>query len=133
MCILFSALDKKDVYMLTSTLDYKMFSLAFKNKRNDLMNGTIPISFHSTEVFLYSMLYPFNVQDMAPYAFDANARIKHFGDQIGVTDRYTGYRSNLTRGSREPVKMDTYWMDKKSLTGFMNPVSRSHTCKQKMG
>lgn len=64
---------------------------------------------------------------LGPYSYGATDRIKQFGDHIGVTDRYTGYRHNLTRGSRDPFKMETSWMDKGQTTGFMNPVSRSHT------
>ncbi|KAK7107325.1 hypothetical protein V1264_015270 [Littorina saxatilis] len=68
------------------------------------------------------------IQDnLAAYTYGATDRIKQFGDHIGVTDRYTGYRNNLTRGSRDPFKMETSWMDKGQVTGFMNPLSRSHT------
>jgi len=66
-------------------------------------------------------------EDMAPYTYGATDRIKQFGDHVGVTDRYTGYRHNLTRSSREPFKMETSWMDKGRTQGYMNPVSRSHT------
>ncbi|KAK7503275.1 hypothetical protein BaRGS_00005540 [Batillaria attramentaria] len=66
-------------------------------------------------------------EDLEPYTFTATDRIRQFGDHIGVTDRYTGYRHNLTRGSRDPFKMETSWMDKGKLTAFMNPASRSHT------
>lgn len=48
---------------------------------------------------------------MAPFTTGAADRIKQFGDHIGVTDRYTGYRNNLTRGSRDPFKMGSSWMD----------------------
>ncbi|XP_076444468.1 uncharacterized protein LOC143282679 [Babylonia areolata] len=66
-------------------------------------------------------------QDLEPFTYGATDRIKQFGDHIGVTDRYTGYRHNLTRGSRDPFKMETSWMDKGRTTGFMNPLSRSNT------
>ncbi|KAL8593750.1 hypothetical protein ACOMHN_032356 [Nucella lapillus] len=66
-------------------------------------------------------------QDLVPYTYGATDRIKQFGDHIGVTDRYTGYRHNLTRGSRDLFKMETSWMDKGRTTGFMNPMTRSHT------
>lgn len=68
------------------------------------------------------------IQDeMAPYSYGASDRIRQFGDHVGVTDRYTGYRNNLTRGSQEPFKMETQWMDKGQTTGFMNPLSRPQT------
>lgn len=51
-------------------------------------------------------------QDMAPFTVGAADRVKQFGDHIGVTDRYTGYRNNLTRGTREPFKLGVSWMDK---------------------
>lgn len=50
--------------------------------------------------------------EIQPYASEAFDRLRQFSDHIGVTDRYTGYRNNLTRGSREPFKLDTYWMRK---------------------
>lgn len=40
----------------------------------------------------------------------ARKRLDQFADTIGVTDRFTGYRNNLSRGSRDPLKLDTYWM-----------------------
>ena len=65
-------------------------------------------------------------QDMAPFTYGAADRIKQFGDHIGVTDRYTGYRNNLTRGTREPFKLGTSWMDKTTKGGrLINNLSRS--------
>ena len=49
---------------------------------------------------------------MAPFTQGAADRVRQFGDHIGVTDRYTGYRNNLTRGTRDPFKLGTSWMDK---------------------
>jgi len=66
-------------------------------------------------------------QEIAPFTASAADRIKQFGDTMGVTDRYTGYRANLTRGTREPFKMETGWMDKRGETGLMNSLARSHT------
>lgn len=66
-------------------------------------------------------------QELAPYTYTATDRIRQFGDHVGVTDRFTGYRHNLTRGSRDPFKMETSWMDKGRLTAFMNPADRSKT------
>jgi len=66
-------------------------------------------------------------KEIAPFTSSAADRIKQFGDTMGVTDRYTGYRANLTRGTRDPFKMETGWMDKKGETGLMNSLARSHT------
>lgn len=66
-------------------------------------------------------------QDLEPFTYTATDRIRQFGDHVGVTDRYTGYRHNLTRGSRDPFKMETSWMEKGKTTAFMSPASRSHT------
>ncbi|XP_005108686.1 uncharacterized protein LOC101862217 [Aplysia californica] len=66
-------------------------------------------------------------KDMEPYTLDAADRIKQFGDTMGVTDRYTGYRQNLTRGTRDSFKMQTSWMDKNGEIGLMNNLDRSHT------
>jgi hypothetical protein len=67
------------------------------------------------------------LQEMAPFTFQATDRIKQFGDHVGVTDRYTGYRHNLTRTSQDPTKMQQSWMDPGKVTGFMNPTQRSYT------
>ncbi|CAH1798796.1 unnamed protein product [Owenia fusiformis] len=55
-------------------------------------------------------------QNLFPQAQAAHDRIKQFCDHIGVTDRYTGYRHNLTRGSRDPVKLGFAWVDPKKNT-----------------
>ncbi|BFZ10247.1 hypothetical protein BsWGS_13285 [Bradybaena similaris] len=65
-------------------------------------------------------------QILEPYAYDSADRIKQFGDTLGVTDRYTGYRQNLTRGTRDPFRMQTNWMDKAGELGLMNKLTRSH-------
>ena len=62
-------------------------------------------------------------QDLDPHTYQAAERIRQFGDHIGVTDSYTGYRHNLTRGSREPFKMRTAWMDKNNNTGYMGALN----------
>jgi len=64
---------------------------------------------------------------LEPYTAGAADRIKQFGDTIGVTDRYNGYRANLTRGDRDPFRMETSWMDKQGELGRMNNLPRCHT------
>ncbi|XP_033741158.1 uncharacterized protein LOC117327984 [Pecten maximus] len=59
-------------------------------------------------------------QELGPYTMNAADRVKQFGDQVGVTDRYTGYRNNLTRGSRQPFCMSTSWMDQSAPQGYMD-------------
>jgi len=66
-------------------------------------------------------------QDMEPFTANASDRIKQFGDAMGVTDRYTGYRANLTRGTRDPFKMETKWVDPSGELGLMNSLTRSNT------
>lgn len=58
-------------------------------------------------------------REIAPFTHGAADRIKQFGDHIGVTDRYTGYRNNLTRGTREPFQLGTSWMDKTAKGGYL--------------
>ncbi|XP_048766128.1 uncharacterized protein LOC125673558 [Ostrea edulis] len=55
--------------------------------------------------------------------YNAADRIRQFGDFVGVTDRYTGYRHNLSRGSREPVRMETKWADKTRRTEYINTLN----------
>lgn len=67
-------------------------------------------------------------QEMNPFTHGAADRIRQFGDHIGVTDRYTGYRNNLTRGTREPFKLGTSWMDKGTQGGYlMSSFDRSNS------
>lgn len=62
-------------------------------------------------------------QDLDPHTYQAADRIRQFGDHIGVTDSYTGYRNNLSRGSREPFQMRTAWADKNCNTGYMGALN----------
>lgn len=48
---------------------------------------------------------------MRPYAHDSFTRLKQYCDDVGVTDRYTGYRNNLNRGNRHPVDLAFSWYD----------------------
>ncbi|XP_060555100.1 uncharacterized protein LOC132715990 [Ruditapes philippinarum] len=67
-------------------------------------------------------------QDMTPFTHGAADRVRQFGDHIGVTDRYTGYRNNLTRGTRDPFKLGTSWMDKSIQGGQLrSSFARSNT------
>lgn len=59
--------------------------------------------------------------ELHPYAKSAQGRINQFCDYIGVTDRYTGYRHNLTRGSRDPTKLGMAWLN----PATNNPYERS--------
>ncbi|WAR07084.1 hypothetical protein MAR_017042 [Mya arenaria] len=66
--------------------------------------------------------------ELNTFTTGAADRIKQFGDHIGVTDRYTGYRNNLTRGSREPFKLGTSWVDKNTQGGYLrSSFQRSNT------
>ncbi|CAI9721650.1 Hypothetical predicted protein [Octopus vulgaris] len=40
----------------------------------------------------------------------SNDRIQLFSDNTGVTDRYTGYRNNLTKQSKQPFIYEPDWM-----------------------
>ncbi|KAL5009507.1 hypothetical protein ScPMuIL_011812 [Solemya velum] len=40
-------------------------------------------------------------KELFPFTYGAADRIRQFSDHVGVTDRFTGYRHNLTRTSRE--------------------------------
>uniref|UniRef100_A0A1I8HQ41 DUF1311 domain-containing protein n=1 Tax=Macrostomum lignano TaxID=282301 RepID=A0A1I8HQ41_9PLAT len=48
-------------------------------------------------------------REFDPNALAAHNRVQRFCDWVGVTDRFTGYRNNLTRGSREPLRFDPQW------------------------
>lgn len=48
-------------------------------------------------------------REFDPNAVAAHDRVQRFCDWVGVTDRFTGYRNNLTRGSREPMQFNPQW------------------------
>jgi len=48
---------------------------------------------------------------MIPFVHNSVRRIQHFCDHVGVTDRYTGYRNNLNRGNRDPLRLGYSWLD----------------------
>ncbi|KAF6037915.1 hypothetical protein EB796_003764 [Bugula neritina] len=72
---------------------------------------------------LGSIKRPINpeLNDLHPYAKSAQGRIDQFCDYIGVTDRYTGYRHNLTRGSRDPTKLGMAWLDPSQRNSYSTP------------
>ncbi|CAL1545809.1 unnamed protein product [Lymnaea stagnalis] len=93
---------------------------------NSVVNGKQENQIRELHQWTISVLK--NAQrELESYTFDAADRIKQFGDTIGVTDRYTGYRNNLSRGTRDPFQMKTTWMDKAGELGLMNNLTRSHT------
>jgi len=49
-------------------------------------------------------------QDMVTHASSSADRIRQFCDNVGVTDRYTGYRHNLNRGQRDPQRLGNAWL-----------------------
>lgn len=60
---------------------------------------------------------------MNPYVSSSVDHIKQFCDHVGVTERYTGYRHNLNRGNRDPVRLGYSWLDnqkKNALNGTLN-------------
>lgn len=62
-------------------------------------------------------------KDMAPFAGQSTERIKQFCDHIGVTDRYTGFRNNLNRGSRDPKSLGYSWMDSAKQNPYNNTLN----------
>ncbi|XP_014783976.1 uncharacterized protein LOC106879062 isoform X2 [Octopus bimaculoides] len=47
---------------------------------------------------------------LEPHVTTSNDRIQLFSDNTGVTDRYTGYRNNLTKQSKPPFIYEPDWM-----------------------
>ncbi|CAF0956261.1 unnamed protein product [Adineta steineri] len=52
-------------------------------------------------------------QNLQPYASGSYGRLDNIAHHLGVTDRYIGYRHNLTRGGNQPVNIHTIWADRK--------------------
>jgi len=53
------------------------------------------------------------LQNLQPYASSSYARLDNIAHHLGVTDRYIGYRHNLTRGGSHPLNVHTVWADRK--------------------
>lgn len=52
---------------------------------------------------------------LEPYLVAAYNRTRSFSDDVGVTDRFTGFRQNLTRGSKKPFVYEPSWLRDKVL------------------
>jgi hypothetical protein len=52
-------------------------------------------------------------QNLQPYASGSYARLDNIAHHLGVTDRYIGYRHNLSRGGNQPLNVHTVWADRK--------------------
>ncbi|CAF3768536.1 unnamed protein product, partial [Rotaria sp. Silwood1] len=53
------------------------------------------------------------LQALQPYASGSYARLDNIAHHLGVTDRYIGYRHNLTRSGNQPLNVHTVWADRK--------------------
>ncbi|CAF0880755.1 unnamed protein product [Adineta ricciae] len=53
------------------------------------------------------------LQVLQPFASSSYGRLDNIAHHLGVTDRYMGYRHNLTRGSGQPLNVHTIWADRK--------------------
>ncbi|CAF1101382.1 unnamed protein product [Rotaria sordida] len=62
------------------------------------------------------------LQALQPYALGSYARLDNIAHHLGVTDRYIGYRNNLTRNGNQPLNVHTVWADRK--------FPRAKTCSQ---
>ena len=61
---------------------------------------------------------------MGPNVNNSIDRVKAYCDYIGVTDRYTGYKNNLSRGQKDPVQLGYKWLDTdRRYAGFLSPRS----------
>lgn len=69
------------------------------------------------EIQLHSC-YVLPLQGMNPYVASSVDHIHQFCDHVGVTDRYTGFRNNLNRGTRDPVRLGYSWLDNKAKNSY---------------
>lgn len=53
------------------------------------------------------------LNNLQPFASGSYARLDNIAHHLGVTDRYTGYRHNLTRSGNQPLNVHTVWADRK--------------------
>lgn len=53
------------------------------------------------------------LQVLQPFASGSYARLDNIAHHLGVTDRYIGYRHNLTRSGNQPLSVHTVWADRK--------------------
>lgn len=53
------------------------------------------------------------LQNLQPFASGSYARLDNIAHHLGVTDRYIGYRHNLSRSGNQPLNVHTVWADRK--------------------
>jgi hypothetical protein len=53
------------------------------------------------------------LNSLQPFASGSYARLDNIAHHLGVTDRYIGYRHNLTRSGNQPLNVHTIWADRK--------------------
>ena len=81
------------------------------------------------DVATREILVPF--QCLSPYANQSIDRLKQYCDHVGVTDRYTGYKHSLNRGTRDPVRLGYRWLDEdRKYAGF---PQTARPCRNEMG
>ncbi|CAF2713630.1 unnamed protein product [Rotaria sp. Silwood2] len=91
-------------YSLTQELNTCLHTTTVKNKEENQIR--------ELNSWTCSTLLDY-LQALQPSASGSYARLDNIAHHLGVTDRYIGYRHNLTRSGNQPLNVHTIWADRK--------------------
>ncbi|CAF3863568.1 unnamed protein product [Rotaria sp. Silwood1] len=89
---------------LSQELNTRLHTMTIKNKEHNQIREIHNWTCSSLLEYL---------QSLYPYASGSYTRLDNLAHDLGVTDRYVGYRNNLTRYGNQPVTVHTIWADRK--------------------
>ncbi|CAF1211498.1 unnamed protein product [Rotaria sordida] len=89
---------------LSQQLNTRLHTVTIKNKEHNQIREIHNWACNSLLEYL---------QSLHPYASGSYARLDNLAHDLGVTDRYVGYRNNLTRNGNQPINVHTIWADRK--------------------
>ncbi|CAF2034134.1 unnamed protein product [Rotaria magnacalcarata] len=89
---------------LAQQLNIKLHSVALKKKEHNQIREIHNWACDSLLEYL---------QSLSPHASGSYSRLDNIAHHLGVTDRYVGYRNNLTRYVKQPIDIHKIWTDRK--------------------
>lgn len=68
-------------------------------------------------------------ESLQPYFKQSQLRLDNYSDHLGATDRYLGYRNNLTRFNTPIKKPRSVWEDTTQVNKYSTPDYREESAK----
>jgi hypothetical protein len=68
-------------------------------------------------------------ETLQPYFKQSQLRLDNYSDHLGATDRYLGYRNNLTRFNTTIKKPRSVWEDTKQVDKYSTPDYKEELAK----